>query len=449
MAEIPFKDTIIPGNDMQVSVENTGGLERRVTVQIPAAEIQQKVDIRLHELSKQVKIKGFRPGRVPMSVVKQRYGKQVRTEIANEAMQASLQKAIRDEKLRPASMPQVDQMPDDISQGDLTFSALMEVYPELDTVDVSAVEVERPQAEVAEEDIDDMLQTLREQRREWVPVDRTPQKNDQVIFEYVSHTDEGRVPETGHHVLGIGMGVSGFDSLEAALKDMKAGDESEVELEFPEGFREPELAGKKARVEIKVTKVSEAQSPDVDEAFIKSFGVDDGQLESLRKEIRSNLERELKQASTSLVKVQIIEKLMGLVPDLAVPESMVRQEAASLAARAASQVGREPAPEDAAAFMGKAGDRVKAGLLMGEISRQNSIRIDQARVRNAIETIAQTYEDPNEVIQLYYSNPQLTAQIENIVLEEQVVDWVLENAKVSPKEMKFKEIISGAANASR
>ncbi len=434
---------------MQVSVENTGGLERRVTVQIPASEIQQKVDSRLQELSKQVKIKGFRPGRVPMSVVRQRYGKQVRAEIANEAMQASLQQAIRDENLRPASMPQVDQLPDDISQGDLTFSALLEIYPEVGTVDVSNLAVEQLQAEVAEEDIDDMLNTLRDQRREWLEVDRTPQKDDQVLFDYVGHTDEGRVPENGHQKLAIAMGVSGFDSLEAALATLKAGDESEAELEFPDNFREPALAGKKARVELKVTKVSAAQLPEVDEEFIKSFGIEDGNIETLRKEIRSNLERELKQASNSLLKVQITEKLMGLMPDLEVPEGLIRQEATSLAARVASQAGREPAPEDAAAFMGKAGDRVRAGLLMGEISRQNNIRIDQARVRSAIETIAQTYEDPNEVIQLYYSNPQLTAQVENIVLEEQVVDWVLEHAKVSPKEMKFKDVISGATAASR
>jgi len=434
---------------MQVSVENTGGLGRRVTVQIPASEIQQKVESRLQELSKQVKLKGFRPGRVPMSVVRQRYGKQVRAEIANEAMQASLQKAIRDENLRPASMPQVDQLPDDISQGDLTFSARLEIYPEVGTVDVSNLAVERPVAEVEEADVDDMLKTLCEQRRQWVAVDRNPAKNDQVLFEYVSHTDEGRVPENGHHLLGIGMGVSGFDSLEAALADLKAGEQSEVELEFPEGFREKALAGKKARVELKVTKVSEARLPEVDDDFIKSFGIEDGSLETLRKEIRSNLERELKQASTSLLKVQITEKLMTLKPDLEVPEGLVRQEAASLAARVASQAGREPAAEEAAAFMGKAGERVRAGLLMGEIARQNNIRIDQARVRGAIETIAQTYEDPSEVIQLYYGNPQLTAQVENVVLEEQVVDWVLENAKVSPKEMKFKEVISAATMASR
>ncbi|HET6565182.1 MAG TPA: trigger factor, partial [Xanthomonadales bacterium] len=350
---------------MQVSVENTGGLERRLTVQIPASEIQQKVDSRLQELSKQVNIKGFRPGRVPLSVVRQRYGKQVRAEIANEAMQASLQQAIRDENLRPASMPQVDQLPEDISKGDLTFSALLEIYPEVGTVDVSGLEVERPQAEVADADVEDMLNTLREQRSEWVEVDRAPSNKDQVLFEYVGHTDEGRVPENGVQKLAIAMGVSGFDSLEAALQNLKAGEESEVELEFPENFREPKLAGKKARVELKVTRVSELQSPEVNEEFIKSFGIADGSLETLQKEIRSNLERELKQASTSLVKVQIIEKLMKLKPDLEVPEGMVRQEANSLAARVAAQANREPAPEEAAAFMGKASERVRAGLLMG------------------------------------------------------------------------------------
>ena len=434
---------------MQVSVENTGGLERRLTVQIPAAEIQQKVESRLQELSKQVKIKGFRPGRVPLSVVRQRYGKQVRAEIANEAMQSSLQQAIRDENLRLASMPQVDRLPEDISQGDLTFSALLEVYPEVGTVDVSALTVERPQAEVGDTDVDDMLNTLREQRSQWVEVARTPLRKDQVLLEYAGHTEQGRVPESGYKKLAIGMGVSGFDGLETALQTLQAGDEAEAELEFPENFREPALAGKKARVELRVNKVSEMQSPEVDEEFIKSFGIADGSLDTLRKEIRSNLERELKQAATSLVKVQIIEKLLQLMPDLAVPEGMVRQEANSLAARVAAQAGRQPAPEEAAAFMDKASERVRAGLLMGEISRQNSIRIDQARVRNAIETIAQTYEDPNEVIQLYYGNPQLMSQVENIVLEEQVVDWVLENAKVSAKEMKFKEVISGASLAAR
>ncbi len=434
---------------MQVSVENTGGLERRVTVEIPEAEIQQKVDSRLQEMTKQVKIKGFRPGRVPLSVVRQRYGKQVRLEVANETMQSSLQQAIRDQQLRLASTPRVAEAPEDVTRGDLKFSALVEVYPEIDKVDVASLEIDKPQAEVSEEDIDEMLNTLREQRKSWDQVDRTPQAGDQVLFEYVGHTDEGRVPEQGHQRLGIIMGDTDFASLEAAVSTMKTGDESEVELTFPDNFREQGLAGKTARVELKVTGVAESSMPEVNEEFIRSFGVADGTEESLRAEIRANLERELNQATTSILKVRIIDALVNSMPDLEIPQSIVRQEAASLASRAASQQGREASAEESEVFMELAANRVRGGLLMGELARQNAMRVDPAKVRSAIETIAQTYEDPNEVIQLYYGNQQLVAQVENSVLEEQVVDWVLEHAKVSDNEMKFQEVISAAVSAGR
>ncbi len=434
---------------MQVSVENTGGLERRVTVEIPEAEIQQKVDSRLQEMTKQVKIKGFRPGRVPLSVVRQRYGKQVRLEVANETMQSSLQQAIRDQQLRLASTPRVAEAPEDVTRGDLKFSALVEVYPEIDKVDVASLEIEKPQAEVSEEDIDEMLNTLREQRKSWDQVERTPQAGDQVLFEYVGHTDEGRVPEQGHQRLGIIMGDTDFASLESAVSTMKTGDESEVELTFPDNFREQGLAGKTARVELKVTGVAESSMPEVNEEFIRSFGVEDGTEESLRAEIRANLERELNQATTSILKVRIIDALVNSMPDLEIPQSIVRQEAASLASRAASQQGREASAEESEAYMELAANRVRGGLLMGELARQNAMRVDPAKVRSAIETIAQTYEDPNEVIQLYYGNQQLVAQVENSVLEEQVVDWVLEHAKVSDNEMKFQEVISAAVSAGR
>ena len=434
---------------MQVSVENSGGLERRVTVQIPDEEIQQKVDARLQEMSKQVKIKGFRPGRVPMSVVRQRYGRQVRLEIANEAMQSSLQQAIQDEKLRPASAPQVAEMPEDINKGDLQFTAVVEVYPDFDPIDVSSLEVEKPGAGVTDEDVDEMLVTLREQRRSWEQVDREAKEGDQVLLEYVAQTDEGRVPEQGHQRLAVILGATGFDSMETVLTGMKADGETQVDIEFPENFNEKSLAGKKASTEIKVTRVSESALPEVDEEFVRSFGIEDGTLESLRTEIRANLERELKQAVTSILKIRIIEALVASMPDLVVPESLVRQEAASLASRAAEQEGREAQPEEAAAFMGKSGERVRGGLLMGEIARQNQIRVDGGKVREAIESIAQTYEDPAEVVQLYYGNQQLLAQVENAALEQQVVDWVVENAKVSTKDMKFQDVISEAAGANR
>lgn len=434
---------------MQVSVENTGGLERRVTVQIPEAEIQQKVNVRLREMTKQVKIKGFRPGRVPFSVVQQRYGKQVRLEIANEAMQASLQQAIRDEKLRPASAPQVADVPAGINKGDLEFTAVVEVYPDYDPLDVSVMEIEKPHAEVTETDVDDMLNTLREQRRTWSPVERAPLAGDQVLFEYAAQTADGRVPEEGRNRLAVTLGASGFDGLEAALSGLKAGEETSVELEFPEDFREVALAGKKAQVEVATTSVSELVVPEADEEFVISFGVPEGSVDALRTEIRANLERELHQAVTSLLKVRIVEALIAAVPEGEIPQSIVRQEAASLAARAAAQQGREPAPEESAAYMDRAVGRVRGGLLMGELARQNSIRIDGGRVRQAIETIAQTYENPAEVVQLYYNNQQLLAQVENNAMEEQVVDWVMENAKVSNKEMKFQEVISSATGANK
>jgi len=434
---------------MQVSVENMGGLERRVTVQIPADEIQQKVDLRLKELRKQAKIKGFRPGRVPMSVVRQRYGKQVRLEITSEAMQSSMQKAIMDEKLRPVTAPQVTDAPQELSTGDVEFSAVVEVYPDLETLNVSDLTVEKPEATVTSEDVDDMLQTLREQRRTWNPVERAPQDGDQVVFEYSAQIEDQRIPAEGSQKLSVVMGASGFDALEAALIGLEAGGETSAELEFPAGFREPKLAGQKAQVELKTITVSEPQLPDIDEEFIRSFGIDDGTVESLRREVRANLERELKQAVTSVLKVRIVNALVELMPDLEVPGSIVRNEAASLAARAAASEGREADPEESAAFMDQAARRVRGGLLMGEIANQNDIRTDGTQVRKAIEAIAQTYENPTEVIQLYYGNQRLLAQVENQVLEEQVVDWVMENAKVSAREMKFQDVISTAASANR
>ncbi len=431
---------------MQVSVENTSALERRLTVEIPASDIQTKVDSRLRELSKQVRIKGFRPGKAPMNVIRQRYGKQVRQEIVTEAMQSSLQEAIQTEELRPASMPRLEPVSDADLENDIRFSALIEVYPELETVDVSTLKVERPEAEVTDADIDEMQETLQKQRIQWEAVDRTPEENDQVLVEYVAETDKGRVPPKGHQRLAIIMGDSGFEALEKAVAKMKAGDEKTAKLEFPDDYREPALAGKKAEVELKVTAVSESSLPEIDEEFVKSFGIESGDIEDLRKEIRANLERELKQARTSMVKVNLINGLIDAHSDLAVPESMVRNEATNMAAQVSGSQEEAPDPALVEANMDEARRRVRGGLIMGELARQNEIRIDGARVREAIDSVAETYEQPDEVRQLYFGNQQLLQQVENAVLEEQVVDWVMENADVQAKAMTFKEVIEGASH---
>ena len=434
---------------MQVSVENTGGLERRLTVQVPGKEIQDKVDSKLKELSKQVRIKGFRPGRVPMSVVRQRYGKQVRLDIVNETMQRSLQQAIREQDLRPASMPRVDIAPEQLDAGDLEFSATIEVYPEIDPIEVGALGIERPEAEVNDQDVDEMLETLRKQRKEWNPVERKAQAGDRVLIDFSAEADDGRVPAEGEQRLAVIMGESGFEALEKAVASVEAGGTKSVKLTYPENFREPRLAGNKAKTDLKVVSVAEGKLPEVDEAFIKSYGVEDGTLETLKSEIRANLQRELRQAVSSLLKTRLVDALLQARPDLEVPDGIVREEATSMAAQVTRGEGERPDPNVVDAFMEAARGRVRAGLMMGELANQNKIRIDAARVREAIETIANTYEQPTEVMQLYYGNQRLMQQVESSVLEEQVVDWVLENAKVTPKAMKFQEVITAASQAAK
>lgn len=438
---------------MQVSVENTGGLERKLTIQIPGDEIKAKIENKLKELGKQVRIKGFRPGRVPLSVVRQRYGQAARQEIIGDAVQASLQQAITDEELRPASMPRMEEAPKDLDDGNIQFEAFIEVYPEIDAIDIGKLEIEKPIAEVSDGDVDDMLKTLREQRRTWNEVEREAAEGDQVIVDFFAETDEGRVPEEGGSRMGVIIGGSGFDELEKMVTGLETGKKKSKKLAFPEGFREPKLAGQKVKTTVEVVKISEPVMPEVDEEFIKSFGLEEASVDALKSEIRGNLERELKQASVSLMKVRLIDALLEVVPSMDVPKAVVRDEAAGMAGQILSSQGQEPDPEMvrklAEQFLPQAEKRVRAGLLMGELARQNEIRVDGAKVRQAIDTVANTYEQPAEVVQLYYQNPRLLQQVESSVLEEQVVDWTLENAKVTPKDMSFQDVIQAASNASQ
>jgi trigger factor len=370
-------------------------------------------------------------------------------DIVNETMQRSLQQAIREQDLRPASMPRVDIAPEQLDAGDLEFSATIEVYPEIDPIEVGALGIERPEAEVNDQDVDEMLETLRKQRKEWNPVERKAQAGDRVLIEFSAEADDGRVPAEGEQRLAVIMGESGFEALEKAVASLEAGGTKSVKLTYPENFREPRLAGNKAKTELKVVSVAEGKLPEVDEAFIKSYGVEDGTLETLKSEIRANLQRELRQAVSSLLKTRLVDALLQARPDLAVPDGIVREEATSMAAQVTRGEGERPDPNVVDAFMEAARGRVRAGLMMGELANQNKIRIDAARVREAIETIANTYEQPTEVMQLYYGNQRLMQQVESSVLEEQVVDWVLENAKVTPKAMKFQEVITAASQAAK
>ena len=434
---------------MEVTVEKSSSLQRKLKVKVPSDQLQQKIDLRLREIGKQVKLKGFRPGRIPHKVLKQRYGKSVQREIVTELVQSSLFEAIEKESLRPASNPVLEDLPDMADGGDLEFTASIEVYPEIDSIDATAITLKRPQTDVTEADVDDMLQTLREQRQTWVDIEGKPSTGNRVVVEFVAATDMGMVPEQGRQRLSLVIGSSGFDALEKAASSLEVGGTKKLKIKFPETYSDPQLAGKKASVELEVMQVQRADVPEIDERFIQSFAVESGSIDDLKQEVRGNLERELDQAMKSYLKSQLVKDLLNTHSDLEVPASIVEQEADNLRKKAASERGVEPDTVPAEPFKNAAIERVRSGLLLAEIARQNNIIIDGARVRKAIEIVAETYEQPLEVVQMYYGNQQLLQSVENIVLEEQVVDWVMEQAKVSDEPMAFKEVINAAAAAGK
>ncbi|MGD9265772.1 MAG: trigger factor [Lysobacterales bacterium] len=432
---------------MQVSVESSSAVEKRLKIQVPAEEVNQQVDARLREIGKQVKLKGFRPGRIPFSVLRQRFGSQARAEVIQQTAQTSLQKAIEQESLRIAAAPRLEDEPVLDDENGLVFKAIIETYPELEQIDVSQITIEKPDAEVTEDDITTMIETLQRQKITWQDVDRQPGDGDQALIEYTAETDEGTVPEKGVHRLAVIMGHSGFDALEKALKKLSAGDEKDLKLEFPEDYREPALAGKKAKVSLKVDKVQEGILPEVDEEFTKSFGVESGDVAELRGEVRNNLERELGQAVNTQLKAQVADRLLEAHEDLEVPESIVTNEARNLLQQMLRGAEIEITDEMLEHFREPARKRVRSGMLLGELANQNSITVDAVKVRESIEEIAQTYEEPREVIQMYYGDQRLLQAVENSVLENQVVDWVLDNAKVMDKPMSFQEAINAATEA--
>ena len=432
---------------MQVSVENTSSVEKRLKIQVPAEEIQKQIIARIREIGKQVRIKGFRPGRVPFSVLKQRYGPQATQEVIQQTAQSSLQQAIQDESLRIAASPRLEKEPVLDDETGLEFNAIIEVYPELGAIEVSDIAIERPEVSVTEGDIDEMLETLKKQRIKWTEVERKPVNGDQVLMEYTAETDEGTLPEKDKYRLAIILGESGFEDLEKAVTKMSPGEEKNVKLEFPADYREPALAGKKAKVALNLAKVQEGELPEVDEEFAKLFGVTEGGVEELRTEIRKNLERELNQAVTTQLKTQVADRLLEMHEDLEVPESIVTSEAHNLLKQMLRGAEIDVTDEMLNHFREPARKRVRSGMLMGELARQNEVAIDGAKVREAIEEIAHTYEEPHEVVQMYYSDQRLLQAVENSVLESQVVDWVVNQAKVTDKPMSFQEAINAATQA--
>ena len=429
---------------MQVSVESGEGLTRTLKVTLPAEKVDEVVNAKLQEVARTVRLDGFRPGKVPVRVVRQRFGAQIRQEAYGELIQSSFQEAAVQENLRPVGEPSIDLQE---TEGGLTYTATFEVMPEVELKDFSVFQLERPVAEVTDADVDEMIEKLRKQRTKWEEVERPAQEGDQVTIDFTGYIDgeafEGGSAEDVPLVLGSGTLIPGF---EEGLIGAAPGETRTLELKFPDDYRVEKLAGKDARFEVTVKKVAEPKLPEVDEDFIRSLGVEEGTEEALRKEVRENMERELRQKLRSRTKDGVMEALLAEY-DIQVPAAMVDQEAWALKEQAQqemAQAGQASAidlPLDL--FRDQAERRVKLGLVIGEIIRSQNIEVDQQRVDEMIAEQAATFEEPQEVIDWYAANPQARRTVENAVLEDQAVDWILEQAQVTDKPMTFAELVEG------
>ncbi len=423
---------------MQVSVENVGNLGRKLTVRIPAARLEDTVRNRVQEMGRSARLKGFRPGKVPTKVIEQRFGAQIRGEALSELIGSSFQEAINTQKLRPAMQPSISTSGQP-NNGEIEYTATFEVMPEIGKLDVSGLEIIKQTSSVEDADIDAMIETLRMQRRSWNPVDRKAQAGDMVLFEFSAQAADFRYPETGTDRVGT---IVGSDALFKGLEDQLVGhvvdDEFEKNLDFPGDFRIDGLAGKAALANFKIVRVQEPRLPELDEAFLATFGVIEGGLARFRDDVRDNLERELSAALTSRLKASAVEKLIDAHADLELPHGLVESEARELARQSAGDKKAAVAHEP---FLPSARRRVAGGMLLAEIARQNQIRVDMRRVSEALSAIASTYEEPEQVVELYSKDPQLMSGLQSRVLEDQVVDWIAENAKVSEKKLSFSEIM--------
>ncbi|KGM52455.1 trigger factor [Lysobacter concretionis Ko07 = DSM 16239] len=430
---------------MQVSVESLGALERRMTFNLPADRFESEVGGRLREISRGAKIKGFRPGKIPAKVIEQRFGPQVRAEVLDNLVRETFGSAVREQSLQIAGNPFIEPAGD--AAAELAYVATFEVVPDFGEIDVSKLNVVRHTSEVKDEDIDTMVENLRLQRRTWNVVERAAQEGDAVELETFSTVDGERLPaegaERGTTVIGSG---AMLPAIESALVGMKAGESKDTEIEFPSEWRVPQFAGKKVLVSLTVGKVSEPVLPDVDEAFIKSFGIKSGDAEQFRADIRSNLERELKGALMSRLRREVGEQLIAAYSELEMPPKLVENEARDMANQAAEQARRQgrnvELPADAhLQFLEPARKRVLVGLLVGEVARANALKLDPKRVNETLNLIASTYEEPQQVIELYRNDRQLMTNLQGRVMEEQVIDWIAERAQHTEQPLAFAEAI--------
>ena len=424
---------------MDVSVENAGGLERRMTVQVPAERVEQEVQSRLDSMSKTVRLDGFRPGKVPLKVIEKKYGKQVRLEVVDELVNSTMQEALSQESIRPVGQPSVE--PKGIEPGEpLEYVATFEVFPELSGMLNYGFKVTKPIVEITSDDVGNMLENLRQQRATWNVVERAAQPGDQVSIDFEGTI--GGAPFAGNKaeqmslVLGANTMIPGFED---QLAGVSAGDEKTLNITFPDDYAAAEVAGKDAEFQVKVNSVSEAVLPELDDDFARAFGIDENGMDGLREEITNNMQRELSGLITSKLKEQVFNGLLETNP-VEVPRTLIESEVQQLQSQESNQ------GVDASSLQATAERRVKLGVLISEIVKLNNIQVDPDRVRKLVDTIAESYEKPEEVVQWYYGNQEMLAGVQSSVMEELAVEWVISSsgADVTEKETGFSDLVEEA-----
>jgi len=422
------------------NVEELGTLERRVSMSVPAEDIERKVGERLKQLARNVKMAGFRPGKVPLKLVAQTYGPQVRSEVLSDTVQKAFSDAVREANLRVAGYPRIEK------KSDSEFSATFEIYPEVKVGELAAAAIERPRVSVDDAAIDKTLDILRKQRTRFVPAQRAAQDGDRVTADFAG-TIEGQPFEGGKaegfvFLLGEGRMLPEFD---AAARGMSEGEEKTFALKFPDDYHGKDVAGKTASFHLRISKVEAPQLPELDAEFAKTLGVADGEVGKMRGEVRANVEREVAKRIEARVKAQALQALLEAAP-LELPKSLVQMEAQSLVERASADLqsrGVKPGevPLDPKHFEDTAKRRVALGLIISHLRESEKLAPKPAEVRALIEQEAQTYESPAEVVKWFYMQPQRLSEMEGVALEANVVKWVLSKAKVADQDLSFDELM--------
>jgi trigger factor len=432
---------------MQANLENVGTLERRLSVAVPMAEIDQEIDTRLKKLSRTVKMHGFRPGKVPLKVVQQQYGLQVRQEVLGDALQRSFGEAVRQQNLRVAGYPRFEPKPLSDGASDFEYSATFEVYPEVALGDVASARIERPQLEVSDAELEKTLDIMRKQRVAYDPVERPAQKEDRLTLSYEGTIDGTEFPggkaENQTVVLGEGRLLNDF---ETQLAGMKAGEAKSFELRFPDDYHGKDVAGKTATFNVSVSEVAAPRLPEIDAEFAKGLGIADGDIEKMREEVRTNVDREVKHRLKARLKDQVMQLLLDTT-SVEVPKALVEGEVERLrdlmrqdfTARGIPVKDDSPLPAEL--FEKQAQRRVTLGLILAEVVKAHQLQAKPEQVKAIVEEQAQAYEHPQEVVRFYYQNPDRLREIESMVLEDNVVEWALKTAQVEEKPVDFDELM--------